>query len=93
MPLRTIIWSARARRDLEAIHDYIDERAPLAAQRFTLRLVNAADSLAEMPERGRLARRGLRELTVIYPYIIRYQVLSAAIRIVRIKHGAQRPET
>ncbi len=88
----TVRWSARARRDLESIRAYIGEQAPLAAQRFSLRLVNAAESLAVLPDRGRPVRGGLRELAVIYPYIIRYIVRLDEVRIIRIKHGAQRPD-
>ena len=44
-----------------------------------------------LPDRGRLANGGLRELTVIYPYIIRYEAHGDLVRIIRIKHGAQRP--
>ncbi len=55
------------------------------------RLKRAGDSLSEMPERGRLAHRGLRELAVVYPYLIRYRVRDQHVEIARIKHGAQRP--
>ena len=58
---------------------------------MALRLKLAGDSLGALPERGRPASGGLRELAVIYPYIIRYQARADAVRIVRIKHGAQRP--
>ena len=55
------------------------------------RLERAGDSLASFPERGRPAKRGIRELTLIYPYVIRYRVRRDSVEIVRIKHGAQRP--
>ena len=54
------------------------------------RLKQAADSLFEFPDRGRPAWRGLRELPVVYPYLIRYRVRDERVEIVRIKHGAQR---
>jgi toxin ParE1/3/4 len=59
---------------------------------MALRLRRAGDSLGVMPDRGRKASRNLRELAVIYPYLIRYRVRLGQIEIVRIKHGAQRPE-
>jgi plasmid stabilization system protein ParE len=40
-----IVWTETARRDLERIRDYIGQFAPLAAQRFAVRLVVAAESL------------------------------------------------
>ena len=57
------------------------------------RLQAAANSLAEFPERGRQSGARVRELAVIYPYIIRYTVKAEGVFIVRIKHGAQRPES
>jgi plasmid stabilization system protein ParE len=51
---------------------------PLAAQRLVPRLVNAAESLAAMPERGRQVSQGVRELAVIYPCLIRYTVVNGA---------------
>jgi plasmid stabilization system protein ParE len=77
---------------LAAIRAYIGQFSPLAAQRMALRLKAAGDSLGDQPERGRQAANGLREITAIHPYIIRYQITSAAISIVRIRHGARRPD-
>jgi toxin ParE1/3/4 len=55
------------------------------------RLTTAGNSLSGFPERGRTSSGGMRELAVIYPYIIRYRVRSDVVEIIRIKHGAQRP--
>ena len=86
-------WSRRALVDLSAIGAYIHQSRPLAAQRMAQRLRIAAESLADSPDRGRPAGPvGVRELTVIWPYIIRYKVTASAVQIIRIKHGAQRPE-
>ena len=57
------------------------------AQRLRL----AAISLAEHPERGRQVGR-FRELAIVPPYLIRYRVTAGGVQIIRIKHGAQRPE-
>ena len=86
-----VIWSPRALADIDSIRDYIGQSSPLAAQRMAIRLLQAGDSLDLFPRRGRPAARGMRELTVIYPYIIRYRVVGERVDIVRIKHGAQRP--
>lgn len=87
-----VVWSPRAIADLIAIRDYIGEDSPIAAQRMAQRLKQAGDLLATHPDRGRAASRRLRELTVIYPYLIRYRVSAGQVEIVRIKHGAQRPD-
>ena len=61
---------------------------------MALRVKLAGDSLSDNPDRGRPAGAGaIRELTVIWPYVMRYVVGAGFVRIVRIKHGAQRPES
>ncbi|MHB8287091.1 MAG: type II toxin-antitoxin system RelE/ParE family toxin [Caulobacteraceae bacterium] len=71
---RYVIWSSRSRRDLEAIRLYIGRDAPLAARRLSIQFFAAGESLATMPDRGRHVGGGVRELTIIYPYVIRYLV-------------------
>jgi plasmid stabilization system protein ParE len=89
---REVVWSLRARRDLASIRAYIGQVAPLAAERFTLRLIDAAESLAELAERGRPARGNVRELVAVAPYVIRYTVKAGQVSIIRIRHGALRPD-
>lgn len=89
--MRRVVWADEAVANLESIAAYISDFSPLAAQRLALRLKSAADSLADHAERGRSAGRGARELTVIYPYVIRYTVDKTTVRILRIRHGARRP--
>ena len=86
-----VIWSPRATVDIEDIRAFIGNDSPLAAQRMALRLKNSGESLAMFPDRGRQAGRGMRELTIIYPYLIRYRIRDGHAEIVRVKHGAQRP--
>ena len=86
-----VVWSPEALLDLSAIRDHIGADRPLAGQRMAVRLEAAANALSGFPLRGRPASAGLRELAVIYPYLIRYRVRSGSVQIVRIKHGAQRP--
>jgi plasmid stabilization system protein ParE len=87
-----VVWTRRATADLVSIRAYIGQDSPLAGIRMAHRLKGAGDSLGLFPDRGRWAGGGVREWTVIYPYIIRYTVGDAVVRILRIKHGAQRPE-
>lgn len=89
---RTVVWSARSKRDLEGIRAYIGQVAPLAAQRFTLGLVTAVENLTQQSHRGRPVRGEVRGLVAIPPYIVRYRITSDTVQIVRIKHGAQRPD-
>jgi plasmid stabilization system protein ParE len=91
-PALRIVWSARSARDLAGIRAYIGQFAPLAAQRFALRLIGTVESLAAHPKRGRLVRGEVRELVIVAPYIVRYRVTAQAVEVIRIRHGAQRPD-
>ena len=53
------------------------------------RLRAAGDSLILYPERARLVGGMIRELVIISPYIIRYQVMGDRVTIIRIRHAAQ----
>ena len=86
---RQVIWSDRSRRDLERIRGYIGQFKPLAARRFTARLVSTVESLADFPHQGRRVGAEVRELTTVAPYIVRYRVTAKAVQVVWIKHGAQ----
>lgn len=87
--MRRIVWTAEAVANLRSIFGYVSAFNATAAARLAQRLQAAADSLAEHPERGREASFGMRELAVIYPYLIRYRVRGDAVIILRIRHGAR----
>jgi plasmid stabilization system protein ParE len=56
------------------------------------RIIEAGNSLANFPYRGRsVAGTQLRETTLARPYIIRYRVESNRVLILRVRHGARRP--
>jgi plasmid stabilization system protein ParE len=90
--LYRVIWSVRSQRDIEGIHAYIAQVAPLAAKRFASRLVAAVESLNDQPHRGRVLYGEVREMLAITPYVVRYRVNGRAVQIIRIKHGAQDPD-
>jgi plasmid stabilization system protein ParE len=85
-----VIWSDIAIADLQGIRAYIAQFNPQAASRIALELIEAAESLAELPARGRLVGPGRRELVTVWPYVIRYRISSARIEIVRVQHGRRR---
>jgi plasmid stabilization system protein ParE len=62
--------------------------SPGAAQRVAAELEMLADSLSEMPGRGRLVGTGVREL-VAGRYLLRYRVEVQTVIVVRLKHAAQ----
>ena len=88
--VRRVVWTDEAVSNLDSIAGYITDFSPMAAQRLALRLRKAAESLAASPERGRPVARDIRELTVIYPYLIRYRERDDDVLILRIRHGARR---
>jgi addiction module RelE/StbE family toxin len=90
--MRRVIWTTEAINNLTDIRSYIGSFNPLAAQRFALRLWNAAESLGEQPERARLIGNGRRELAIVRPYLIRYRVKGDVVEILTIRHGARRPD-
>ena len=90
--MRRLIWSSDALDDLRAVRSYIAENNPAAASRVAAALVEAANGLVDFSERGRPIRAGVRELTTVPPYVIRYVVLPGEVRIAFIRHTARRPE-
>ena len=89
----TVTISTRALRQLEAACAYINAQgAPGAAQVTGARLFAAIDELEIHPHRGRVAGRDLRELVTVRPYVIRYRIRGSAVQVVRIRHGAQKPD-
>jgi addiction module RelE/StbE family toxin len=91
-PSFRIIWSPRAIRDLAGIRTYIGQFAPLAAQRFTARLVAVVESLAHHPDRGRPLADAVRELTIVRPYLVLYEVQGGLVHVLHIRHGARQPD-
>ena len=90
--MREIVWTDEAVAHLEAIVEYVEAFNPAAARRLGERLIEVADSLAEFPQRGRDAGLGRREMTTVWPYILRYRVEADRVVILRIRHGAQDEE-
>jgi plasmid stabilization system protein ParE len=86
----TVGFTWAARRDLAQIHNYIAKDNPSAASRMAVEILAACDRLELFPERGRPGtRRGTRELTTVWPYVIVYRVKAGSVEIVRIWHGRQ----
>lgn len=87
--MRRIVWTDDAVSHVEAIVTYVAAFDPAASARLAAKLIEVADSLAEFSDRGRDAGGGLREMTTVWPYILRYRVEGDTVIILRIRHGAQ----
>ena len=60
-----------------------------AALRLASRITEAAEKLGDFPNRGREIGDSMRQLSLIYPYLIRYRVESTEVVIIAIRHGAR----
>jgi toxin ParE1/3/4 len=93
----TVFWTDPALADLAALHDYIANDDPAAADAMVLRIVDLVErQLPRMPESGRPGRvHKTRELVVSgSPYFVPYRVNGDQIEILRVIHGARRwPES
>lgn len=59
-----------------------------AGHELALALFTAGESLRTFPNRGRHGRvAGTRELVVVHPYVISYEVTPDAVLILNIIHG------
>lgn len=85
-----VYWTFSALADLEEIRRYIAEFNPGAAHDLAENLIAAGNSLVTLPHRGRSGGDNVRELTTVYPYIIRYEIRGDDVRILRVRHGMRR---
>jgi toxin ParE1/3/4 len=87
-----LAWLPLALDDLEHLRSYIAADAPGAAGVVADRILNAIETLAEFPERGRPGRvPGTRELVVPRtPFLVAYRLREYTIEVLRILHGARR---
>ena len=87
-----VVWTFSALADVEEIRRYIGNFNPYAARDMAARIIEAGNSLATFPYRGRsVPGTQLRETTLARPYIIRYRIEPDRVLILRIRHGARRP--
>jgi len=90
--LTPVVWTFAALADLEGIRRYIGNFNPYAAQDMAARIIEAGNSLANFPYRGRsVPGTELRQTTLARPYIIRYRVEPNRVLILRVRHGTRRP--
>ena len=84
-------WRRAALSDLNKIIAYLRQFDPQAADSYADRLVRLGESLTELPDRGRPAADGTREMATVAPYVLSYRADRREIAILSIRHGRQRP--
>ncbi|MDK9695628.1 MAG: type II toxin-antitoxin system RelE/ParE family toxin [Siculibacillus sp.] len=88
---RTIRWTVRAVRRLDAVGAHIARDDRMAAARVVARIVSGVELLGGQPAIGRVGRiAGTRELVFAdVPYIVPYRVRPTSIEILTVIHTAQ----
>jgi len=86
-----LAFARAARRDLDAIIDYVALDHPTAAEQVFRAIVAAAERLTGFPEMGRAGRLpGTRELVVPgLPYLLVYQVATDRVTVLAVFHDAR----
>lgn len=87
-----MIRTREALRNVQTVRAYIRQFDPRAAERMAARLLATGDGLSHFSERDRPAADGRREPPTVAPYIVRYRVQGDAVDILRVRHGAWRPD-
>lgn len=89
-----VLFSPRARYFVRREAAYLRDRNPAAADRFRHDLNQFVKALAQFPSMGQEAAdlpfRGARRF-VVGDYLIHYEIGNAAIVILTIRHGRERP--
>lgn len=86
-----LAFARAARRDLDAIVDYIALDNPAAAEKVFRDIVSTARRLAEVPGMGHTGRLPhTREFTLPgLPYLIVYQAAAETVTVLAVFHGAR----
>lgn len=92
-----VIILPRASADLQGIYAYIEQDSPQNAASMTRTLIDAIDSLEQLPFRykvhapARDPSRVVRSMPVP-PYLVYYRVdeVRRVVRVLTIRHGSQR---
>jgi toxin ParE1/3/4 len=87
-----VIWSAGALEEIALIQFYIAQFDPDAAERVASRLIAAGESLSTFPRKGRIVRGEVRRLSLIWPYVLDYEINRGNVEILRVRHGARQED-
>ena len=89
---RRVVWTESAQSSLQDILGYIAKDSPSAAFRVLGKILERAESLDTLSERGRavpeLGRPEVREV-LVYSYRVLYEVAPSEVHILALVHGAR----
>ena len=87
-------WSARARVDLKAIHDYIAKDSPRNAKAVAREILARAATLPETPRAGRIVPElndaDIREVPV-HSWRVIYQLRGSDLYVLTLVHKRRAP--
>ncbi len=84
-------WSVQAEQDRRAIWDHIATENPQAAARLDELFADAAASLADLPQRGRIGKvPGTREIFPHDTYRLVYEIDGETVWLLALIHTARR---
>ncbi|MEJ2037169.1 MAG: type II toxin-antitoxin system RelE/ParE family toxin [Maritimibacter sp.] len=86
-----VTYSSAARRDLDAIINYISLEDRAAAERVFYAISDSVSRLGDYPNMGHVGRvPDTRELSVTgLPYIVVYEVSAEAVTVLAVFNGAR----
>lgn len=86
-----VAYASAARRDLDAIIDYISLEDRAAAERVFYAISDSVSRLGDYPNLGHVGRvPDTRELSVTgLPYIVVYEVSAEVVTVLAVFHGAR----
>ena len=87
-----VVWTARARRHLQEIYDYIAADQPENATRWAARVLARGEQIGEQPRTGRVVPEYKRDtIREIFEgdYRIIYRIRSQRVDVLSVRHGAR----
>ena len=86
-----VVWSKRFARALHREYEYLRSADPMKAVKVRDRIIRAADSLVQFPNRGRAWRLPeARELLIPgLPYALIYRVVEPDVQILCVHHTSR----
>lgn len=87
-----VIWTPRAQRRLQEIHDHIALDQPVNADRWAARVLDRGDQIGDHPRSGRVVpeygRETIREIFE-GDYRIIYRIRSQQVDVLTVRHGGR----
>jgi plasmid stabilization system protein ParE len=88
-----VIWTPRAQRRLQDIHDHIARDQPANASRWVARVLAHGEQIGMQPRSGRVVPEYQRDtVREVFEgdYRIIYRIGSQQVDILSVRHGARR---